>query len=136
MACRPGEISRKGFVATRAATGTTYKVVRVCIKDRGLPGKTPAAKKIPLGTDPVEELGQYGYEHLTVSTLETRRNALERAIKSIAAKKGMSEHDAAVKVMRRLNVLMIFNRNTNVTLAGIIERDRNWIGRAKLGHKK
>lgn len=129
MPCPAGEISRKAYTATRAATGATYKVARTCIKDQGKPGKTPAAKKIPLGTDSTEELGQYGYEHLTAITLETRREALKRAIKGIAAVKGISEHDSAIKVLRRLNVLMILNRNTNVTLSGMIERDRNWISR-------
>lgn len=133
--CGPGEISRKGYTAKRASTGATYKVARTCIKDHGKPGKTPAAKKIPLGTEPVEELGQYGYEHIAALALEPRRAALKRAIKSIAAQKGLSEHDAAVKVMRRLNVLMILHKNTNVTLSGIIERDRNWVGRDYLGHQ-
>lgn len=51
----------------------------------------------------------------------------------MSSSEGKDEHDAAVKVMRRLNYLFVLTRNAQPTLSKILERDRNWIGRKYLG---
>lgn len=128
--CPPREIPRDAFTATRKSTGKEYKVDEVCIKDLGKPGKTPLDKRIPLEKD---GLGKYGYENIIRTPTEERRKSLTKAIKGIQKEKNISEHDSAVKVMKRLNVLSILNKNTNVTLSLLLERDRNWVGRNYLG---
>lgn len=86
--------------------------------------------RIPLEKD---GLGKYGYGNVIRTPTEERRKSLTRAINGIKTEKNISEHDAAVKVMKRLNVLTILNKNTNVTLSTLLERDRNWVGRKYLG---
>jgi hypothetical protein len=132
--CPEGEIHRKAYNATRSATGKTYHVKSSCIEDKGNPGKTPKSKRIAANlSKPEDELGQFGYSNLRSLKAEERHAALAKAIRNIASAKGLSEHDAAVKVMRRVNLLMVLNKNTNKSLSLDLERDRNWIGRQYLG---
>lgn len=127
--CPPGKILRSSYTAKRG--NTEYKVESSCIKDRGNPGKTPPENIIPLNKD--DGLSKYGYKNVTKTSTELRRNALKNAINGIKKEKKLNEHDAALKVMRRLNVIMILNKNTNITMSKLIERDRNWVGRNYLG---
>jgi hypothetical protein len=132
--CDAGEIHRRPYDATRSATGTSYHVKSVCIKDEGKPGKTPKSKRIPVDMSKEDEdLGVYGYKDVVDKKAESRHSILRKAISMIAEEKKIEKHDAAVKVMRRLNVLYILNRNTHKTLALLLERDRNWVGRNYLG---
>lgn len=131
--CPEGEIHRKAYNATRSASGKTYHVKSACIKDEGKPGKTPKSKRIAVDLSrPEDELGQFGYSNLRTLKADQRHAALTKAINSISKTKGLSVHDAAVKVMRRVNLLMVLNKNTNKTLSMELERDRNWIGRQYL----
>lgn len=132
--CPEGEIHRKAYNATRSSSGTSYHVKSVCIKDEGKPGKTPKSKRIVANlSNPEDELGQYGYSDLRTLKADQRHAALTKAINSLSKSKGLSVHDAAVKVMRRVNLLMVLNKNTHKTLSMELERDRNWIGRTYLG---
>jgi len=76
--------------------------------------KTPAAQRIMVNEE--DDLGKYGYSDIKDIGLEKRRAALKKAIMSIMKEKKMGEHEAAVKVMRRLNLLFVLNKNTNKTL--------------------
>jgi|APGre2960657423_1045063.scaffolds.fasta_scaffold00209_16 hypothetical protein len=129
--CEPGTIRRKAYDAVRSSTHTTYHVKSACIEDVGKPGKTPASERITVSEE--GDLGKYGYSSILTIGLEKRRTALKKAIVSISKEKKMSEHDSAVKVMRRLNLLFVLNKNTNKTLSQTLERDRNWVGRTYLG---
>lgn len=132
--CPEGQIHRKAYNATRSSSGKSYHVKSVCIEDQGKPGKTPKSKRISADlSKPDDELGQFGYTNLRTLNAEQRHSALANAIQSIAQMKGLTIHDAAVKVMRRVNLLMILNKNTHKTLSMELERDRNWIGRIYLG---
>ena len=131
MSCPEGMIKRVGYKATRSDTNTTYKVKPTCIKDVGRPGKTPAAKRIV--SDDEFDLSAYGYSNLADMKAEQRHSALRKAIKGASSSEGKDEHDAAVKVMRRLNYLYVLTKNTQPTLNKLLERDRNWIGRTYLG---
>ena len=130
LKCPPGTIRRAAYDATRTATSTSYHVKTSCIEDVGKPGKTPKALRITVSEE--GDLGKYGYDNITTIGLEKRRTALEKAIKGIAKEKKLSIHDAAVKVMRRLNLLSTLNKNTNKTLSHLLEMDRNWVGRTYL----
>lgn len=129
--CELGTIRRKAYDAERSATHKKYHVKSTCIEDVGKPGKTPAAQRITVNEE--DDLGKYGYSDIKDIGLEKRRAALKKAITIIMKEKKMGEHEAAVKVMRRLNLLFVLNKNTNKTLSQTLERDRNWVGRTYLG---
>ncbi len=131
MSCPEGRIKRVGYKATRTSTNTTYAVKPTCVKDVGKPGKTPVAQRI-VSNDQFD-LAMYGYTNVADMKADSRHNALRKAMKGISSSEGKDDHDAAVKVMRRLNYLSILTRNTQSTLSKILERDRNWIGRTYLG---
>ena len=130
LKCPPGTIRRDAYDATRTTSNKSYHVKSSCIEDVGKPGKTPRNQRITVNEE--GELGKYGYDNILVLGLVKRRLALEKAIKGIAKEKTLSVHDAAVKVMRRLNLLFVLNKNTNKTLSHTLEMDRNWVGRTYL----
>lgn len=131
MTCPEGKIERVGYKATRTSTGKSYKVKPACVRDVGKPGKTPSSKRIV--TDDELDLSIYGYSNIADMNADARHKVLSAAIRGISSSSKKTEHDAAVKVMRRLNYLFVLTRNTQVTLSKILERDRNWIGRTYLG---
>ena len=123
--CPPKTIRRVAYSATRSATGTTYKVVSTCVKDVGKPGKTPKAQRIIGFKD--FDLGTYGYKNLSEKKADERRNALKKAIVGISTKLSITQHEASVKVLREVNLLAIYSRNTNPNLAKKLEGDKEWI---------
>jgi len=125
MSCPIGEIRRAAYVRRDGS-----RVASVCIKDVGKPGKTPSAQRIPLSKD--IELGQFGYKNLLELNADERHKALTKAIKHLVTSKKITEREAAVKVLRRVNLLSILNKNTNITTSDLMERDRNWIHRIYL----
>lgn len=114
--CKKGEIERMGYTKK---TGT--KVKAECIKDRGLPGKTPESQKIPFKNLAFErdDLGKYGYSDIIHKKASERRESLDDAIRQYGS----------VPVLRKVNVLEILNRNTNPKLATKFETDKKWIER-------
>ena len=131
MKCPEGMIEKIGYKATRSSTGKSYFVKSTCVRDVGKPGKTPVSQRITV-TDELD-MAQYGYTNLNDMKADARHTALKNTIIGVMKSNKSSEHDVAVKVMRRLNYLSILNRNTQVTLSKILERDRNWVGREYLG---
>uniref|UniRef100_A0A6C0CT05 Uncharacterized protein n=1 Tax=viral metagenome TaxID=1070528 RepID=A0A6C0CT05_9ZZZZ len=123
--CPPKTIRRISYSATRSATGTTYKVASSCIKDVGKPGKTPKSQRITRSKD--FDLGTYGYKNLDEKKIDERRDVLKKAIISVSTKMNVNEHEASVKVLREINLLAIYNRNTNPSLAKKLEDDKEWI---------
>jgi hypothetical protein len=79
------------------------------------------------------DLKQYGYHAIKKMKADERHNALAKAIAAVAKDKKIPVHDSAVKIMREINLLMIYNRNTHPRVGELMERDRNWIGRTYLG---
>ena len=117
--CSKSEIKRAPYNYTKK-TGTHVSVKETCIKDRGLPGKTPATKKIQYNMTPtfsIDNLAKYGYSDIVKKSASVRRKSLDDAMKAYGV----------LNVMRKLNLLMILNRNTNPTIASKFEADRNWI---------
>ena len=123
--CPPKTIRRIAYSATRSATGTTYKVASTCVKDVGKPGKTPKAQRIIGFKD--FDLGAYGYKNLNEKKADERRDALKKAISGVRSKLNISEHEASVKVLREVNLLAVYSRNTNPTLAKKLDGDKEWI---------
>jgi len=112
--CPKGQIERVAY--------TTKKNVHVaaeCVKDRGLPGKTPESRKIPFRNlaFAVDDLGKYGYNHIVNKNAVERHQALSLAIQNYGT----------LPVLRKINVLDILNRNANKNVSGILESDKNWI---------
>lgn len=122
MSCPAGEIRRVAYVRRDGS-----RVASACIKDVGKPGKTPSAQRIPLSKD--IDLGEFGYNKIINLNAEERHKALTKAIKHLVTSKKITEREAAVKILRRVNLLSILNKNTNVTTSDLMERDRNWIHR-------
>lgn len=131
MKCPEGMIERVGYKAVRSATNKAYKVKPACVPDTGKPGKTPPEQRIS-STDEFD-MSAYGYTNLAIMKADDRHNALRKAIKGVTSSEGKDEHDAAVKVMRRLNYLFVLTRNSQPTLSKKLETDRNWVGRTYLG---
>lgn len=123
--CPPKTIRRVAYSATRSATGTTYKVPSSCVKDVGKPGKTPKSQRITGFKD--FDLGTYGYKNLNEKKADERREALKKAIVGVSTKMNVNQHEASVKVLREVNLLAIYSRNTNPTLAKKLEGDKEWI---------
>ena len=124
-ACPPNTIRRVAYSATRSANGTTYKVASVCVKDVGKPGKTPKAQRITGFKD--FDLGSYGYSNLVEKKADERRTSLKKAIAGVSNKMNLTQHEASVKVLREVNLLSIYNRNTNPSLAKKLDGDKEWI---------
>jgi Family of unknown function (DUF5771) len=123
--CPSKTIRRVAYSATRSASGTTYKVVSTCVKDVGKPGKTPKAQRITGFKD--FDLGTYGYKNLNEKKADERRDALKKAIVGISTKMNISKHEASVKVLREVNLLAIYSRNTNPSLSKKLDADKEWI---------
>ena len=93
MSCPKGTIKRKAY---KTKKGTRVKAS--CVKDRGLPGKTPKSKKVlPKLKEGV--LRKYGY-HLNES-FDKRKKALLNAMK----------HEGDLAVQKRVVVLRTYNKN-------------------------
>lgn len=111
--CPKGKILRKGYTATRGKT--TYRVRPTCIKDRGEKGKGPKLlPKLKKG-----ELSKYGYG------LKHPRSVRRRALD-----KSMKEFDKNT-LIRKLNVLSIYNKNTNPSYSRKAREDMNYIRKTK-----
>ena len=87
--------------------------------------------RIPINTE--GGLTKYGYRASLGES--ARHRALNKAIRGLQFGKGMSRREALGKVIRRLNVLVIYRKNPRTTrelvTRRIFKRDMNWL-RAKL----
>lgn len=117
--CSKDQITRIPYNYTKK-TGTRVHVPETCIKDRGLYGKTPVTNRIPYNTTStfnIDELSKFGYSDIMKKKVSERHNSLKHAINKYGS----------LNVMKKLNILMILNRNTNPSLANRFQNDRNWI---------
>ena len=109
--CPEGQIRRKAY--TRK-DGTFVK--STCVKDRGLPGKTPLKRRsLPI---PVKgALGKYGYSNIAKTLARDRREALL---------KGVKDTDYAT-IIRRINLIANYNKNSNPQVFKRIKSDITWM---------
>jgi len=107
--CPNGYILRKGYTAKRGRT--TYKVKPTCIKDRGEKGKGP--KLLPKLKE--GDLTKYGYS--LKDPRSKRRKALRKSVKEYGKN----------TVIRKLNVLSIYNKNTNPSYSRKAREDMNFV---------
>jgi hypothetical protein len=66
-------------------------------------------------------LGKFGYTDVKEKSFLARKRALMRAIRYGG--------ETPLAVFRRLNVLMILNKNKDPVAYRIFKRDRDWIGK-------
>lgn len=130
--CPPGQIARSAYVRKisspvakrgflkRLRSGKTrriYPTVRAtyvkatCIKDLGKPGKGVQA----IGPLRKGELSKHGYSYKLPE--QSRRNALQKAVKEFGA----------LSTYRKLNAVAKLSERTNPQAAQAFGADRNWI---------
>jgi hypothetical protein len=110
--CPTGSILRKSYVRIIRKTGKKVRVPASCIPDMGLPGKRTEPGIGPLRKG---ELGRFGY-----------KSSLNRILRYQALKKAVKEL-GSLSVWKKLNVLYIYNKNTNPLLSEKYNSDKNWI---------
>jgi hypothetical protein len=109
-----GRILRKGYTATRK--GTTYRVKRGLIKDRGAKGRWQTVRGMPgIGALKKGDLTSMGYSH-TKPTAE-RHAALEKAV----AKYGRAS------TIRKLNAIAVYSKRTAPSRAKTYRTDMHTV---------
>ena len=113
-ACPPGTILRLGYSAKRK--GTTYRVKRACIKDRGAKGRWQTVRRM-LGIGPLKkgDLTAFGYSH-TKPTAE-RHEAIDKAV---------SKYGRA-STIRKLNAIAVYSKRTGPSRAKIYTTDMHYV---------
>ena len=113
VTCKVGQIRRRGY--TRA-DGTYVKAV--CVKDTGLPGKTPARRRVL--PKPIKgALGQYGYTNIKRTPATVRRQALTKAVKDAGY----------ATIMQRVNLVATYNKNSQPEVHRRMKSDITWMRR-------
>jgi hypothetical protein len=101
--CPKGEIrrnsyTRKAYVTSKGKKVSAKKVKSTCVPNKGLPGKTPANKKV-LPKLKEGMLTEYGYK--LANNAEKRKTSLKKAIKN----------EGSLPVLRRVVVLRTYDKN-------------------------
>lgn len=129
ISCPKGKIVRTGYVRKSYTRSSPYggkKRISVrrtvvpysCISDMGLSGKGPrtiGGKLASIGPVRKGTLRKYGYSLSKPSNL--RHRALRKAIKA----RGRNT------IMRKVNAIYVWFKNTNKRYSSIAARDKNWI---------
>lgn len=119
--CPRGEILRKGYVrkAYKRSDGTVVKSKRIaatCVPDKGKPGKTPNSKKV-LPKPKQGGLSKYGYSNIKTAGAVKRRAALTIAVKDLGY----------APVVRRLNLISNYNKNSDPFAHRLLRSDMAWM---------
>jgi len=69
-------------------------------------------------------LSAYGYRDVRGKSELARHRALLRAVRGLVAEKKITFREAALKVFRKLNAVMILNPS----MSAIFRADRDWLG--------
>jgi len=118
LKCEVGFTLRKAYV--RYSTKGSRKLVKgACITRRG--SGVTGAKIGPLRKG---EMSRFGYVKIDTLSISRRRIALKAAVKELGS----------LSVWKKLNVLYVFNKNTNKALAKKFNADKDWV-RATYGLK-
>jgi hypothetical protein len=109
-----GQILRRGYTATRK--GTTYRVKRGSIKDRGAKGRWQTVRGMP-GIGPLKkgELTSLGYSHTKSTT--ARHEALKKAV---------SRYGRA-STIRKLNAIAVYSKRTGPSRAKTYRTDMHYV---------
>ena len=119
--CPSGTIRRKAYTrkSYTRTNGTVVRGVHVkagCVKDKGLPGKTKASRKVL--PKPVKgALGKYGYANIKHMPATKRRTSLTNAVKT----------EGYAPIIRRLNLIANYNKNSDPKAHTVIRSDIAWI---------
>lgn len=133
--CSTGMVERAGFIRQstnrRGYTRSDGTVVRptyvrgsetapTCVPDRGLSGK--GKFKIPTVLEK-GELKKYGYSNVRNLANRDRRSILQQIVK---------DTENPLSLFRKLNILSIYNRNQDPSMAELYKNDADWV-RDKFG---
>lgn len=111
--CDDGKIRRRSYTRKDGVY-----VRSACVKDMGLPGKTPAAKRVLPKLSP-GRLSRYGYSSVTTKNAALRRTALKRAVKA----------EGYLTILRRLVAVSNYNSRSAPTAHAIMRADIEWMKR-------
>jgi hypothetical protein len=116
--CPRDHILRKSYTrkAYTRADGTRVKATRVearCIQGRGAHPSRKGPKVIPKLKK--GELKEFGYT--TSAPVSKRHAALKKAVEAYGA----------TSVFRKLNAVMVLNKNTSPSSSAKFKADRNWV---------
>jgi uncharacterized protein DUF5771 len=114
--CGPGKIRREGYTTKRGV-----KVGPKCVKDTGLPGKTPAAKRV---LPRIEPGFLRGWSHAMPDA--RRHAAIERVVRA----------EGCVNAIRRLTVLANYTKNTSPSTHEKARADMEWVRNQGFCHLK
>ena len=110
-ACPRGKIRRVGY--TRK-DGT--KVKSTCVRDTGLPGKTPASRKV-LPKPVAGNLKKFGYGDVKNTSAAVRHAALLKGVKAAGY----------ATIIRRVNLVANYNKRTSPRVHRIMRSDKKWM---------
>jgi hypothetical protein len=121
MACPKGKILRKGskvagYTRSDGTVVKSYYRKAICVKDTGKPGKTKAKDKV-LPVPKKGNLSQYGYKNVKNLSTIKRHQALKKAI----------NEEGPTPIIKRLNLIANYNKNTNPKFYKILRDDIMWI---------
>jgi len=124
--CPSGQILRKGYYrkAYTRADGIRIKATRVkadCIEGRGAHPSRKGPKLIPKLRKGLLE--KYGYH--ASDPVSKRHASLGKAVEAYGA----------TSVFRKLNAVMVFNKNTSPSVSAKFRADRNWVRATYMGGK-
>ena len=113
-ACPPGTILRMGYTAKRK--GTTVRVKRACIKDRGAKGRWQTVRRM-FGIGPLKkgDLTAFGYSHTKSAT--ERHEAIDKAV---------SKYGRA-STIRKLNAIAVYSKRTAPSRSKTYKTDMHYV---------
>lgn len=109
--CPPGKIRRRAYVRQ---DGT--RVASTCVPDKGLPGKTPAKRKV-LPKPTAGNLSKYGYDDVKHTPAAQRRAALTKGVKDAGY----------ATIIRRVNLIANYNKRSDPRTHQIMRSDIAWM---------
>jgi hypothetical protein len=123
MKCPSGMITRNSYKRKQFINKKGTIIKSRCIKSRGLPGKTSLRNK-GIGKLKSGELGKHGYFNVKNIKMSKRRKALSSAIDDYGAQ----------MLLKKLNALRVYQKNTNPKISSIFYQDMRWL-RKKYNHQ-
>jgi hypothetical protein len=109
-----GRILRRGYTATRK--GTTYRVKRGYIKDRGAKGRWQTVRGMPgIGSLKTGDLTSLGYSHTKPTA--SRHEALDKAVSAYGR----------ASTIRKLNAIAVYSKRTAPSRAKTYRTDMHYV---------
>lgn len=118
-------VRQSSYIITLKRSKSTFKKggAKISTSPRKSPRKSPKKKVFIL----VEKgtLTQYGYS--SSKSEKARHTALKKAIVARQIEKGITQHEAALSVFRKLNAIATLNKKRNQYASKIFKTDSLWV---------